>query len=268
MQKPYYNTGFWAIILGGSSGMGLASAKQLAASGMNLCLVYRERRAKLKSLSAEIEEMQKSGVKVLANNLDVSKEENVHQILNELKAEMTSGDTVRLLLHSVARGNLKPMYSNSAQQPELSNEDLELTIDSMALNWYRWAKAIIQQKLFAHDARLLAFTSEGSRMAWKSYGAVSAAKATLESLARSMAVEFAPLGIRCNVLQPGVTDTPSLRMIPGSSELVEQSIRRNPFKRLTIPADVARVVDLMCRDESAWINGAIVPVDGGENISG
>ncbi len=268
MQKPYQNTGFWAVILGGSSGMGLASAKQLASSGMNLCLVFRERRSRLRLLEAELEEMKAAGAKVLTFNLDVSKEENVQHILNELKVEMSPDDSVRLLLHSVARGNLKPMVSTLDGESVLTNQDMELTIDAMALNWYRWTKAILNAKIFATDARLLAFTSEGSKMAWKSYGAVSVAKAALEAIARSMAAEFASLGIRCNVLQPGVTDTPSLRMIPGNDKLIEKSIQRNPFKRLTTPVDVARVVDLMCREESAWINGAVIPVDGGESISG
>jgi len=56
-------------------------------------------------------------------------------------------------------------------------------------------------------------------------------------------------------------------MIPGSEEMKKMAAQRNPFKRLTAPEDVARVVDLMCRDEAAWINGAIIPVDGGESIS-
>ncbi|HJT72820.1 MAG TPA: SDR family oxidoreductase, partial [Chitinophaga sp.] len=103
--------------------------------------------------------------------------------------------------------------------------------------------------------------------AWKNYAAVSAAKAALEAISRSIALEFAPVGIRANCVQAGVTDTRSLQMIPGSEQLIEHTKKRNPFQRLTTPEDVANVVYLLCKDEAAWINGAVIPVNGGEHIS-
>ena len=96
---------------------------------------------------------------------------------------------------------------------------------------------------------------------------MSAAKVTLEAITRNIALEYAPFGIRANCIQAGVTDTPSLRMIPGSEEIKKHSLLRNPFNRLTLPEDVANVVYLLSKDEAAWINGTIIPVDGGEHIS-
>jgi NAD(P)-dependent dehydrogenase (short-subunit alcohol dehydrogenase family) len=122
--------------------------------------------------------------------------------------------------------------------------------------------------LFAPDARVFGLTSEGNDLAWKGYAAVSAAKVALEAIARSIAMEFAPHGVRCNVLQPGVTETPALAAIPGSEHLRASARRRNPFGRLTTPADVANVVYLLSLDEAAWVNGALLRVDGGEHISG
>jgi enoyl-[acyl-carrier protein] reductase I len=81
-----------------------------------------------------------------------------------------------------------------------------------------------------------------------------------------MALEYAPLGIKANCIQAGVTDTESLRMIPGSEAMIKDTLERNPYGRLTKPEDVANAVYLLCRDEAAWINGAVVPVDGGEHI--
>ena len=118
----------------------------------------------------------------------------------------------------------------------------------------------------AEDARVVSFTSEGNTKAWKNYAAVSAAKVTLEAITRSIALEFAPFGIRANCIQAGVTDTASLRMIPGSDQLKEHAIKRNPFHRLTLPEDVANAVYLLSKDEAAWINGTILKVDGGENL--
>ena len=156
------------------------------------------------------------------------------------------------------------MHSNRI--PILKNDDFHLTIEAMAISLYDWAQLILENKLFASDARIISFTSEGNAKAWKNYGAVSAAKAALEAITRNLALEFAPFGIRANCIQAGVTDTTSFRMIPGSDLLREFSIKRIPFKRLTKPQDVADVVYLLCKDEAAWINGCIIPVNGGEHI--
>ncbi len=111
-------------------------------------------------------------------------------------------------------------------------------------------------------------TSEGNQVAWRGYAAVGAAKVALESLARSIAVEYAPYGIRCNVVQAGITETPALAAIPGNGHMKAQARLRNPFRRLTTPHDVANAIYLLSLDEAAWINGAVIRVDGGEHISG
>ena len=79
---------------------------------------------------------------------------------------------------------------------------------------------------------------------------------------------IAPYGIRANVVQAGVTDTPALRAIPGHTHLRARARLRNPFRRLTTPVDVARVICLLASDEAAWINGEVIRVDGGEHVSG
>ncbi len=105
-------------------------------------------------------------------------------------------------------------------------------------------------------------------MAWKGYAAVSGAKVALEALARSIAVEYGPHGIRCNVIQAGITETAALKAIPGNEMLVAQARLRNPGGRLTLPRDVANVLYLLSQPEASWINGEVIRVDGGEHISG
>jgi NAD(P)-dependent dehydrogenase (short-subunit alcohol dehydrogenase family) len=138
----------------------------------------------------------------------------------------------------------------------------------MGTSLLSWTQAIRERGLFAADARVLGLTSEGNAVAWKGYAAVAAAKVALESVSRSIAVEMAQFGIRSNIVQAGVTETPALRMIPGSGHLKAQARRRNPFGRLTTPEDVADAIYLLSLPEAAWINGNVLRVDGGERISG
>ncbi|MCO4822907.1 MAG: SDR family oxidoreductase [Flavobacteriaceae bacterium] len=261
MVKEFKHKNYWALILGGSSGLGLATAKKLAKHGMNICIIHRNSRTQENAINLEFDAIKSEGVQFKSYNIDAFKEEKRQEVISELK----SVENIRILVHSVAKGNLKPMIDDD--KPTLKNDDFNLTINAMAISLYDWTKALFEAKLFAEDARIVSFTSEGNSKAWKNYAAVSAAKVTLEAITRNIALEFAPFGIRANCLQAGVTDTASLRMIPGNDKIKEQSLRRNPFKRLTQPEDVANAVYLLSKDEASWINGCVIPVDGGEHIS-
>ncbi|OBX26678.1 enoyl-[acyl-carrier protein] reductase I [Gelidibacter algens] len=265
MTKEFQDKNYWALILGGSSGLGLATAKKLAQHGMNICIIHRNPRAQEELIEAEFDEIRKIGVKFKSFNADAFKVEKRNDILSELKNSFGENGRIRTLVHSVAKGNLKPMLSED--QPTLNTDDFNLTINAMAISLYDWTQAIFKSKLFADDARIISFTSEGNTKAWKNYAAVSAAKVTLEAITRNIALEYAPFGIRANCIQAGITDTASLRMIPGSEQLKKHALIRNPFKRLTTPEDIANAVYLLSKDEARWINGCVIPVDGGEHIS-
>ncbi len=251
----------WAIILGGSSGLGLASAKKLAENGMNICIIYRNTRVELPEIEQEFETIKSTGISFLSFNVDALQAEKRQEIINQIKSEIGS-DQVKCLIHSIAKGSLKSMTSENS----LTTDDFLLTINAMAISLYDWTKAVFEAELFHHDARIISFTSEGSLKPIPNYGAVSAAKATLEAISRQIAFEFAPFGIKSNCIQAGVTNTKSLQLIPNSEKIKEIAIRRNPFKRLTEPEDVANVVYLLCKEEAKWINGTVIKVDGGESL--
>ncbi len=265
MVKEFQHNNYWALILGGSSGLGLATAKKLAQHGMNICIVHRNRKSEIPIINENFNFIKNQGVEFVAFNVNAFKEEERQEVINKLVKELGVNGRIRTLIHSVAKGNLKPMIATD--KPTLKNDDFHLTIDAMAISLYDWTKVIFEHQLFADDARIISFTSEGNSKAWPNYAAVSAAKVTLEAITRNIALEFATFGIRANCIQAGVTDTSSLRAIPGSEQIIEHSLKRNPFKRLTLPENVADVVYLLCKDEAAWINGCIIPVDGGEHIS-
>ena len=271
----FYGKSQWAIILGGSSGIGLATAHRLAKEGLNLVIIHRDRKMQTQQLHKEITAMITYGIQVRTYNLDAIKVENRHQIIHELTTLFDSTDKIKVVVHAIARGTLKPLCPTISgeinEKPTFGTSvtelDFQITIEAMALSLYHWVVDLFKARLLATDTRVIALTSEGGQRAIPHYAAVGAAKGTLEALCRSIALEFAPHGIRCNVIQAGVTDTPSLRMIPNSESLKAFAQHRNPFKRLTRVEDVANAIYLLCRDESAWINGAIVPVDGGERIA-
>lgn len=264
-MKDFQHKNYWVLILGGSSGLGLATAKKLAKHGMNICIIHRNSRAQEEEINSEFDKIKAEGIAFKSYNVDAFKAEKREQIISELKEVFGPEGKIRTLVHSVAKGNLKPMVD--AEKPILKNDDFNLTINAMAISLYDWTQAVFEAKLFASDSRIISFTSEGNTKAWKNYAAVSAAKVTLEAITRNIALEFAPFGIRANCIQAGVTNTASLRMIPGSDKIKDHSLRRNPFKRLTQPEDVANAVYLLCKDEASWVNGCVIPVDGGEHIS-
>ncbi len=265
MVKEFQGKNEWAIILGASSGLGLATARKLAAHGMNLCLVYRARRVDLPKIEKEFNDIVvATGVELIHFNVDAIKAEKRTEVLASLQEKFAIKDKVKVLVHSIAKGNLKPMVS--ADGVELKNDDFHITIENMGISLYDWTKDVFSLDLFAKDARVLSFTSEGNTKAWQNYGAVSAAKAVLEAITRNIALEFAPYGIRANCIQAGVTDTFSLNLIPNSESLKTNAIERNPFNELTLPSDVANAAYLLCKHEAAWINGAIIPVNGGEHL--
>ncbi|HET8809348.1 MAG TPA: SDR family oxidoreductase [Flavobacteriaceae bacterium] len=260
MEKEFNNN--WAIILGASSGLGLASAKKLARHGMNLICIYRDRKSEAKSVESYYEKMRKSGTQLLSFNVDATNPEKRAETLSKLVEKIPKG-SVKLLLHSIAKGNLKPMLGDNNT---LKHTDFVLTMEAMAVSLYDWTKSIFGANLFSENAKILSFTSEGNTRALKNYAAVSAAKASLEAIARNIALEFAPHKITSNCIQAGMTETNSFKMIPGSAELKKNALKRNPKKRLTQPEDVADVVYLLCKEEANWINGTVVKVDGGESI--
>ncbi|RRQ48409.1 SDR family oxidoreductase [Maribacter algicola] len=254
----------WALILGGSNGLGLATAKKLARHGFHIVVVHRDRRTNMDSIEIEFMEISAEGVLFKAFNKDAINAEKRQELLTDIETLLPEGHKIKVLVHSIAKGNLKPMHAKDMSV--LTHQDIEITFEAMALSLYDWTKELHERNLFHEDARIIAFTSEGNTRVMPGYGAVSVAKVALEALTRNIALEFAPVGIKANCLQAGVTQTKSLAMIPGYEKLLQHALKRNPQGRLTTPEDVANAVYLMTTEEAKWITGTIIKVDGGESL--
>ncbi|MBU2973157.1 SDR family oxidoreductase [Zobellia sp. B3R18] len=254
----------WVLILGGSSGLGLATAKKMASHGFHIIIVHRDRRSDLKKINANFQEITSRGVKLLSFNIDAINAEKRNETIDAIKTALSTKGKIKMMVHSIAKGSLKPMVSDDSTT--LNHQDFEITLNAMALSLYDWTKAIFEADLFDDDTRIVAFTSEGSTKAWEGYAAVSAAKATLEALTRSIALEYAPKGIKANCIQAGTVETKAFAIIPNSEILKKSALERNPHNRLTTPEDVANAVYLLSKGEAKWITGTVIKVDGGESL--
>lgn len=254
----------FALILGGSKGLGLGTAKKLCREGFPVIVLHRDRRKDLEEIQQSFEDIRNSGGILHTFQIDALSRDARKEFIRDLPGILGEA-RIATVVYSIAKGNLRSL-KGPEKESGLGITDFRLTADAMAFALYEWMEDLMASRLLAGDCRLIAFTSEGSQRVLPNYGAVSCAKASLEALIRQMAVEWARYGIRANCLQAGVTDTESLRMIPGSDEILTESLRRNPIGRLTLPEDVANAVYLLSLPEAAWINGNIIRVDGGEGL--
>lgn len=255
--------GRWALVLGASSGFGEAACTRLSEAGLNIFGVHLDRKATLANAVRIESEIKGRGREAFFFNINAADDESRARVVAEMRERATG--KVHVLLHSLAFGALKPFIADEAKD-RLSKAQIEMTVDVMASSLVYWAQDLAAAKLFAPGGRVYAMSSAGSTRAWKSYGAVSAAKAALESYCRQLALELAPLGVTSNAILAGVTDTPALRKIPGHEEMLSTAAKRGPFGRITTPDDVAQALVAFSLPYCNFMTGNTIRIDGGENI--
>ena len=258
--------GKWALILGASSGFGAAAARELARHGVHIIGVHLDRRAALSGVEELVKSLQASGVQTRFFNVNAADPLKRQEVLDQVQPKL-AGAPVSVLLHSLAFGTLKP-YLAADPKEQLTKDQMEMTLDVMANSLVYWVQDLVGRKMLGQGSRVFAMTSSGGTRVWPTYGAVSAAKAALESHIRQLAMELAPHGATANAIRAGVTDTPALRKIPGNEQMMEFSKLRNPHRRLTTPEDVAHAIAVLANAGADWLTGNTIGVDGGEDIVG
>ena len=316
LDRPFAGSGYWAVILGGSSGFGLATAKRLAKAGLNILIGHKDKEGTVETvIKPHFDQIRAEGVELVTHNVNLFEDEGRGEVFESI-AEKAGKGKVHLFMHSVAAGACKllvdekgPDFKGQAikaladqlgvpadkvkqavntafhdkgadalysladskipyKDTMLEQEDCERTIFMMGYDYMLWGRELLKEGLLAPEARLVAMTSEGNEVAWRGYGAVSAAKTALEASCRAMALELAPYGARSVIVQAGITDTPAGNAIPNFDLMKAQARVRNPFHRLTTPEDVSEAILALCLPGGRWVNGTILRVDGGEAISG
>ncbi len=242
-----------ALVTGAARGIGRAVALKLAREGCDVAANYYNSADEAETLCTEIRSL---GRRAVAIQGSVGIPDSVDEIFTAFGKEF---DRLDILVSNAASGVLKPTVEMT-----LKHWRWCLETNALALN------LLVQRALplMPSDARVVALSSLGAQRAMPGYGFIGASKAALESLARALAQELGPRGIRVNTVSAGVVDTDALAYFPNRDELLANFAQRSPAGPVLTPNDVAGAVYLLCLPEAAMINGHTLVVDGGFAISG
>lgn len=255
----------WVLLLGGSTGHGAATAKQLAQDGYGIIAFHFDRGEAKKIAADTINE-----VNELTNgrchyfNTNAAAEETMDKYIPQIK-QITKGKPLKLLLHSIAFGTTTNFFGDKP----VTQRQMDMTVHVMGNSLLYWTQKLFEQELLGQGSRVMGLTSEGNYLAMEGYGPVSVAKVAMEAIIRQIGWELGQYGITANTVQAGVTPTRALTKITERwKEWVESTKSRNPMRRTTTPEDVASTISMLLTPQADFINCSIIYCDGGEHRSG
>lgn len=252
----------WAVILGVSSGTGAALAPAVArGAGLDVFGVHRGHyQAEADAVAAEVE---RAGRRAVFHRGDAGTADGARECVAALRAA-AGPRSVGLLVHSLAGASLGHFLSTRGDA--FHPRQVEKTFNCMAHSFAYWAQALHEGDLLAPGSRLLGLTNVLHESLLHNCGLIAAAKAALQMYVRHLALELGPLGHRVNLLKFGTVVTPALRTMLGPeavARLDEAHREMVPAGRMCTLGEVADLVVLLLRDESAWFNGATIDFTGG-----
>ncbi len=237
-----------ALITGATRGIGKQIAITLAKQGYNIALNYRKENEELENTKKEIE---KIGVQVLAVKGDVANFENCE---NFVKQVIERFGQIDVLVNNA--GITKDMLLM-----RMKKEDFEQVIDTNLVGTFNVTKNVVPYMMKARSGRIINISSVVGISGNAGQTNYSASKAGIIGFTKSLAKEIASRNVLVNAVAPGFIET---NMTDVLKDDVKQEIAKNiPLKRMGTAQDVANVVKFLASDDSSYITGQVINVDGG-----
>lgn len=245
-----------ALVTGGGSGIGLATAKLLAADGAHVTICGRSEE-RLAGAVPQIEKEAASGATVHAIAADVTIEDQIAAAVTKA-AEPT--------------GQLDICFANAGGSFHLGSiidagyDQVKSTIDLNLMGTFLTVKHAGASMVNTGGGSIIGMSSGAGHFPHRWLWAYGCAKAGIEMLCQYAAEELADRGVRVNVVQPGIIDDELMAFITAGGKLLDDYERETPIQRLGTVDDVARAVRFLAGPDSSWITGECLTVDGGHHL--
>lgn len=237
-----------ALVTGGSGGIGRACAQALAEAGLPVAVGYRSNELGAKEAVAAIEA---AGGTAEAVRIDVADESEVGEAFD--RTEKSLGD-VAVLVNAAG-------LSIDGLAVRYSTEDWKRTLDANLSGAFHCTRRALRPMLRSRWGRIVNVSSAVALRGNPGQTAYAASKAGLVGMTRSLAREVGGRGITVNAVCPGVIETEMTGEMPEAVR--ERLIAETPAGRGGDPAEVAAIIRFLASDEASYVNGAVIPVDGG-----
>ena len=244
-----------AAITGAAGGIGRASAIQLANDGADIAILDINERGLAET--KQIVENQ-TGRVCLPIKLDLLDRESIKQAFNRIKLDLGFIE----ILHNNAGGNFFKGQNRSF--PKASTDQWDQIVDLNLRAVADCTREVVGPMKEAGCGRIINTCSEMAYRGDTGFTEYCAAKAGVLGFTRSLAVELGPYGITVNAICPGVIKTPALDQMP--QDLVEDSIKGIPMRRLGAPEDIAHAVSYLASPGASYVTGASLLVTGGRTL--